>query len=235
MTPTMLRQYMKLTEFLGRTLGPDYEVVLHDFEDKNNSIVAIANGHVSGRRLDSLSKNASSLTQVTSDRSYETKDYKINYSGVVVGNKLLRTSSFYIKNDDGKLVGMLCLNFNDQRYQELSSHVLKLCHPDAFVDANFSYNAKKSELETVPSSDESENASEIMPELADDLVSQILSESGLSPLHLTQKEKMDIVDILVSKGVFRLKGAVKQVAHQLGCSQATIYRYLSRNGRPNSE
>lgn len=233
MTPTMLRQYMKLAEFLGRTLGPDYEVVLHDLEDKNNSIVAIANGHVSGRGLDAH-RNASVLTQVTSDRSYETQDYKINYSGVAVGKKLLRTSSLYIKNDEGKLIGMLCINFDDQRYQHLSNQVLKLCHPDAFVDANFAYNAEKARIEAVPTPDETDGLSEVMPELADDLVSQILNESGLSASRLTQREKMDIVETLKNKGAFLLKGAVKQVAHQLGCSQATIYRYLSRGGRNNT-
>ena len=40
----LLRQYVKLTEFLGAALGPDYEVALHDLTDKNRSIIAIANG-----------------------------------------------------------------------------------------------------------------------------------------------------------------------------------------------
>ena len=30
----LLRQYVKLTEFLGAALGPDYEVALHDLTDK---------------------------------------------------------------------------------------------------------------------------------------------------------------------------------------------------------
>jgi predicted transcriptional regulator YheO len=227
MTPTLLKHYMKLTEFLGRALGPDYEVVLHDLENEN-SIVAIANGHVSGRRLAAKS-SAAALTQMLSERSYETQDYKINYSGVVVGKKFLRTSSFYIKNDDGQLAGMLCINFDDQRYQNLSNQVLKLCHPDAFVDAHFTYGPEKAMLENLP--DKTESALEDMPELADDLVSQILNESGLSASRLTQREKMDIVEALKNKGAFFLKGAVKRVARQLGCSQATIYRYLSRNAR----
>jgi predicted transcriptional regulator YheO len=219
---------MKLAEFLGRTLGPDYEVVLHDLEAEN-TIVAIANGHVSGRGLNSSHSAASALTQMVSDRSYETQDYKINYSGVAVGKKFLRTSSLYIKNDAGKLIGMLCINFDDQRYQTLSNQVLKLCHPDAFVDANFVYNAARAAMETVPSLGEADSApAETMPELAEDVVSQIMKESG-GASRLTQREKMEIVETLKNKGVFRLKGAVKQVAHQLDCSQATIYRYLSRS------
>ena len=48
---TLLQQYVKLTEFLGQALGPDYEVALHDMTDRNRSIIAIANNHVSGREI----------------------------------------------------------------------------------------------------------------------------------------------------------------------------------------
>ena len=37
---SILQHYIKLTEFLGRTLGPDYEIVLHSLEDKEKSIIA---------------------------------------------------------------------------------------------------------------------------------------------------------------------------------------------------
>lgn len=47
----LLQQYIKLTEFLGLALGPDYEVVLHDLTNKDHSIIAIANSHISGRKL----------------------------------------------------------------------------------------------------------------------------------------------------------------------------------------
>lgn len=47
----LLQQYMKLTEFLGLTLGPDYEVALHDLTNKDRSIIAIANNHISGREI----------------------------------------------------------------------------------------------------------------------------------------------------------------------------------------
>ena len=51
MANPLLQHYIKLTEFLGQALGPDYEVALHDMTDKNRSIVAIANNHISGREI----------------------------------------------------------------------------------------------------------------------------------------------------------------------------------------
>ena len=43
MPTPLLQHYIKLTEFLGLALGPDYEIALHDLTDKNRSIIAIAN------------------------------------------------------------------------------------------------------------------------------------------------------------------------------------------------
>ena len=34
MANPLLQHYIKLTEFLGQALGPDYEVALHDMTDK---------------------------------------------------------------------------------------------------------------------------------------------------------------------------------------------------------
>ena len=53
MTSDILQQYKILVEFLGKALGPDYEVVLQDLTSKNNAIIAIANGHISGRTIGS--------------------------------------------------------------------------------------------------------------------------------------------------------------------------------------
>ena len=47
MTEQMLRQYTVLVEYLGATLGPDYEVVLHEILPETSRVAAIANGSIS--------------------------------------------------------------------------------------------------------------------------------------------------------------------------------------------
>ena len=42
MTEQMLRQYTVLVEYLGATLGPDYEVVLHEILPETSRVAAIA-------------------------------------------------------------------------------------------------------------------------------------------------------------------------------------------------
>ena len=52
--------------------------------------------------------------------------------------------------------------------------------------------------------------------------------AGLPPDRLTMDEKIRIVEDLQQAGIFYMKGAVSEVAAQLGSSEATIYRYLSK-------
>ena len=80
MTRAMIKQYTAMVEFLSKALGPDYEIALHDLNDKNNSIVAIANGHISGRTIGAPLSNVA--LRFIASREYEKTDYKVNYSGI---------------------------------------------------------------------------------------------------------------------------------------------------------
>ena len=126
----ILQHYIKLTEFLGKALGPDYEVALHDLTRKDRSIIAIANNYISGREVGAPLTNMS--LGILRDKSYERMDYHLHYYSINVNGKDLRSSTFFIK-DNGKLIGLLCINFDDSRYRAISDHILKLCHPDLFV------------------------------------------------------------------------------------------------------
>ena len=114
MANPLLQHYIKLTEFLGQALGPDYEVALHDMTDKNRSIVAIANNHISGREIGAPLTNVA--LKILMDKSYETQDYRLHYCGLSAEGKTLRSSTMFIKHNS-KLVGMLCINFDDSKFQ----------------------------------------------------------------------------------------------------------------------
>lgn len=96
----ILEQYKKLTEFLGLALGPDYEVALHDLTDKNRSVIAIANGHISGREVGAPLTNLA--LSILRDKSYETSDYRLHYYGVSVNGKDLRSNTLFIKEKIGR-------------------------------------------------------------------------------------------------------------------------------------
>lgn len=215
----LLEHYVKLTEFLGYTLGPSYEVALHDLTNTSHSIIAIANNHVSGRKVGAPLSSVG--LQALMDKSYESTDYKLHYRGISANGKLLRSSTLFIKSD-GEIIGMLCINFDDSRYRQIGDELLSLCHPDTFFKTSF-----HSESET-PSEAPQERFYSSIDGAAAQSVGQALESMGLTADRLTPEERMHIIGSLEEGGIFLLKGAVKDVAEALSCSQASVYRYLSQ-------
>lgn len=164
--------------------------------------------------------------KILMDKSYEKQDYITHYRGVSAEGRTLRSSTLFIKHN-GKLIGMLCINFDDSRYHAVSESILHLCHPDQFVDTNFQVDETRisDTPYALPAVEQFHNSS---GGVAEDAVLRELKRLGLSPVRLTPEERLQIIHTLESDGIFLLKGAVKSVADILQCSQASVYRYLSQ-------
>ncbi|MEG1932292.1 MAG: PAS domain-containing protein [Pygmaiobacter sp.] len=214
----VIRQYCVLVEFLGKALGSDYEIVLHDLTTSASEVVAIANNHISEREVGAPLTDLA--LRFVSDKVYVDHDYKVNYKGKSKQQVALRCSTMFIKDESGTLLGMLCINFNTGKYHEMIALLSSMCQ---LVPAGT--------MEQVPSdasTEEVENLSESLSEVVHTVIARVLREVNLPADRLTQREKMKIVEQLSGKGVFLLKGAVSEVAAQLASSEATIYRYLSK-------
>ena len=218
----LLQQYMKLTEFLGLALGPDYEVALHDLTNRDRSIIAIANNHISGREIGAPLTNMA--LGILRDRSYETSDYCLQYHGISVNGKDLRSNTFFIKQD-GRLIGLLCINFDDSRYRDISDRILGLCHPDLFVTNVLPQPGAAKAPEDRPDPENFRNSAEAV---TIDAINRELDRMGVVPERLTPEERLQVIAALEAGGTFLLKGAVKCAAASLRCSQASVYRYLSQ-------
>ena len=206
----ILEQYKTLVEFLGQALGSDYEVVLHDLSEGSNAIVAIVNGHISGR---SMGAPLTALAlRFLADKEYEQHDYKVGYRGVSRRNGNLRSSTMFIK-DNGQLIGMLCINFDAGKYSRIAQELLALC------GAHTEPSSTGIGVESFVSS---------LPDAVQNAIAEVTGSAGLPPDRLTMEEKIRIVESLHHAGIFYMKGAVSEVAAQLGSSEATIYRYLSK-------
>lgn len=222
MNRAMLKQYTKLVEFLGLVLGPTYEITLHDIRGKQSMIVAIVNGTISGRDLDSP-PTAMALRAV--EENAKGIDYRTNYNGLAGANHTLRSSSFYIKDKNDDLVGMLCINFDDSKFQELSSQLFQLIHPDVYMEDNIVI--RSDVLESLDEED-TERFGDSMTSAANSVIEEVLSEGDIPVERLSQEEKIRIVAQLERRGIFRLKGAVAHVSKELHSSPASIYRYLAK-------
>lgn len=216
----ILRPYVSLVEFLGKVLGPDYEVALHEINANSQSIIAIANGHISGRKVGAPITNLA--LKIIKEQVYKSHDYILNYKGVSKSGKILRSSTIFIKDENNELIGMLCVNFDASRYRDISRQILQLCKLPA-----------ESVEEVVPPEmpnaipDMVESFPDNIGEIIENVMETCLPGSKMHPKRLNQSEKIKIVDLLNKRGIFLLKGAVSQVAEQLHCSEPTVYRYLS--------
>ncbi|MGH4138383.1 helix-turn-helix transcriptional regulator [Clostridium sp.] len=221
MNDVMLTQYSILVEFLGKSLGPDYEVALHDIGHDTNAIVAIANGYISGRTIGDPMTNFG--LNIILNKLYKNNKYKINYHGISKDQHILRCSTMFIKDTNEELVGMLCINFDDRKFVNISDQILKLCHPDELIEKRCTYESIDS-----LSDDEIEKFSGSISEVTETVLNKILLDKDIPIDRLTQNERLNVIDVLNRKGIFSLKGAVSEVAKKLHCSEPSIYRYLSK-------
>ncbi|MDR1379543.1 MAG: PAS domain-containing protein [Synergistaceae bacterium] len=206
-----LKAWVPWVDFLADALGSTCEVVLHDLLDIEHSIVAIRNNHVTGRQVgDSLSDFALEIIQ---EHAHNKKSYLASYYGSLEENgKILRLSSFFIYDEEGRPIGMLALNMDFSVLEEARDIINRFIHMEALVP-----------VEKQTGKSMHFNLSEdYMPSM----VARTIAESGVEPARMTADEKRGIVESLQWKGVFLLKGAITEVAKKLEVSEQTVYRYL---------
>lgn len=223
MKKNIFDHYINLMNFISKTIGPDYEITLLDATNSSKKIIAIVNGHISGRDvgagLSPLAKKA------IKEKEYENADYIINRTSYAVSGKALRSSMFFIKDDKGELEGILCINFDDSRFAELSSNIFSLCHPDKYYAGNTEINVSIKDNEKSYGVEREEMGT--LKDTIENIIDRDLEKYSVSVDRLTQEERLAIIKRLDDKGIFMMKGAVNSVSEKLKCSQASTYRYLS--------
>ncbi|MGC6061443.1 helix-turn-helix transcriptional regulator [Enterobacter kobei] len=197
---------------LEATLPSNIEVVIHDFSQPDSSVVAIINGHVSGRQegselLSGPDKDISFLA-FTRERSCEgTEIYKNYFTVTRDGRKLNSASAIYFDNNNEPLVGF-CIN-SDVTQFDMLKNALSQIDPGGIEDVS-----QKNQV-----SDEMKNA-----------VDRIIAECASEGENLRAKRtRIKIVSIIKSKGLFKIKGCVGYTADLLGVSRHTIYNDLKIN------
>ncbi|MFP3089010.1 helix-turn-helix transcriptional regulator [Treponema sp. TIM-1] len=202
-----------IVEFLGKACGENCEIVLQDLREGKMEIVAIANGHISGRTVGAPPTDLA--LRMMAQEEWKTRDYVCNYEGKTRDNRHLHASTFFLKNEKkDKLLGMLCVNIDTSKYTQLSEAVLKLAGLGSLKDIK-------------PSEEfQAENFYENMEEI----IKSVLREMGVGGQthhRLSQEERLTIIERLMEHGIFLLRGSVSSVAEKLHCSEASLYRYIA--------
>ncbi len=204
MTSQTKTEYIKLVQFLARALGNDYEIVLHDITDDEVSIVEIANNHISGRTINSPITGFA--LELVNKQVYLERDFLTNYKASASG-KNIKGSTFFIK-EDGKIAGMLCINYDKSRLENIAAQIL----------GNDLVAVEEQGVELL-----SVDLAELVYELTG------LSVSELKNTNLKPKQKQEIVDNIYEKGIFNIKGSISELAEILQLSESSIYRCINKS------
>lgn len=202
----IMKSLIPLVEGLANTFGNNCEVVLHDIRNPQSSVVAIANGHVTGRTVGSPMSEYG-LTDLRKGRFDKPK---VNYSKKTKDGRILKSTSLYIKDEKDELIGYLCINYDISELMIMKNILNDLTNieEDAF------------------NQESSESYGNTVNDVLSSIVDKTLNAVGKPVAFLSKEEKVNIVQLLDEKGVFLIKGAIDYVAKVLCVSRYTIYNYL---------
>ena len=195
----------EIGECIAKQFGDDCEVVLHDLtRSYDNTIVAIWNGHVTGRNVGDGGTDAGlAILRGTA----QPKD-EYCYINRTKEGRILRSSSKYFLDEQGNAVGSLCINYDITALVAGQSAMMKLA-----------------------SLDKEEATREVLTSNIDDLLEILMMEAVESTGHtldtLDKEDKVAVVRYLDNKGAFLIKKSAERVADFLGISRFTVYNYLN--------
>lgn len=202
----ILKSYIPVANIITQTFGKSCEVSIHDLTQPENSVVYVSNGTVTGRKEGQSFNHL--IRQVLLSKKFK-DDCTANYLFEADSGKKIKSSSALIRNPEGEVVGMLCINYDLTLSYLIKEEVLGFL-PELTQDE-------------MPVDDDDLPNQDVMT-IIDELIDNIIRNKDIE--NLKRKDNIDLIRFMDEKGVFLVKGAIDKVAESLGLSKVTIYSYL---------
>ena len=206
MIKPILAQYIPLAHMIAQTIGDDCEVVLHDLENPQQSVVYIVNNRVTGRQVGQSFDHL--VPQVILSKKLD-HDIVTNYYFHTADGRLIKSSTALLKDFGGKVVGALCINIDTTKISQQIEWLQSLM--------------PGSEENAAPAEVSQEELSHVS-EIVTDLIDKIIGNKDMA--RLRREEKLELIRFMDQRGIFLLKGAVDQVGSRMGISRVTVYSYI---------
>ncbi|MFJ4045810.1 transcriptional regulator [Microbacterium sp. NPDC089987] len=208
----ILRLYRPVMRALATAAGPSVEVVLHNLDgadvDLGHTIMAIENGHVTGRSVGGPSTNLG--LDVLKDRQ---KDHDaFGYRGRTSDGRELRCSSVYFHNAAGDIIASFCINVDLSPLQQ-ARNMLEALLPVAATTA---------------AADErpQEHFGTDLVSVMDQMIAEAIGEIGRPVEQMTRDDKIAVLEKLDQRGVTQMRKSIETIAKRLHVSRVTAYSYL---------
>ena len=201
----ILEHYVKVGEVIAEMFAPNLEVIIHDLQTPEHSIIAIFNNHITGRKIG----------DGTSDIGYkkledELPDKIVNYNNQSPTGSDLKSSSLTIRNSDDEIIGSMGLNF------DLSSFVNIKEFLEMFTETFTLDNLpKREEFFMWSVKDEIQQA-----------LNKYIASHDLQGKVLNRKDKLNVVASMKKEGHINKKGAISILSEMLAITRPTLYKYI---------
>jgi predicted transcriptional regulator YheO len=213
-----LQNYIPFVNFLGQAMGPNCEVVLHDLTDPDHAIIATANGHVSGRKIGGPTTDL--VLKILKEGLEGGNAFIANYNARSKNNHICRSSSFFIRDEGGKIVGVLCVNVDINNFVEAKRLL------DGLINCEVQpHTPAKTTADVI---EVFENLHSSIDDVLTAIIDNVLNKHEVTPDRMSLDEKIDVVKRLNENGLFLLKGGLSELAKRMKLSEPTIYRYLNK-------
>lgn len=203
----ILSRYKPTADMIFATFGSNCEVVIHDLEIFQSSLIYIK-GTVTGRSIGAPTTEV--ILKELRQHGDNVKDMH-GYKTRTKEGKLVKTSVTFIRNENKKVIGFLGINFDITAFAMVNQMMQEFINkPDPSVTT---HNLNESYAKNIE-------------EVFEHLINTALIEVGIPIQDMTRKDKVDFVHKLDEKGTFLIQGSTEHIASVLSVSKQTIYNYL---------
>lgn len=203
----------QLAHGLAIQFGSSCEIAIHDLKTKDleKSIVYIENGHVSNRQT---GDGPSWIVLETLQSDPSTIHDKLSYLTKTEDRRILKSSTFYIRDDDGSISYIFSLNYDITAFTAASTAIQSLI-------------ATKDNLPDL-TGDSPRQITHNVNELLDLLIEQAVAKVGKPVAMMNKDDKVAVVQYLDHAGAFLITKSGDKVSSYLGISKFTLYSYMGK-------
>lgn len=203
----------QLAHGLAIQFGSSCEIAIHDLKTKDleRSIVYIENGHVSNRQT---GDGPSGIVLETLQSDPSTIHDKLSYLTKTEDGRILKSSTFYIRDDDGSISYIFSLNYDITAFTAASTAIQSLI-------------ATKDNLPDL-TGDSPWQITHNVNELLDLLIEQAVAKVGKPVAMMNKDDKVAVVQYLDHAGAFLITKSGDKVSSYLGISKFTLYSYMGK-------
>lgn len=203
----------QLAHGLAIQFGSSCEIAIHDLKTKDleKSIVYIENGHISNRQI---GDGPSGIVLETLQSDPSTIHDKLSYLTKTEDGRILKSSTFYIRDDDGSISYIFSLNYDITAFTAASTAIQSLI-------------ATKDKLPDL-TGDSPRQITHNVNELLDLLIEQAVAKVGKPVAMMNKDDKVAIVQYLDHAGAFLITKSGDKVSSYLGISKFTLYSYMGK-------